>query len=160
VIRGSNVTLSGQTSSGFALGYGYQLTRISASSLWLELVAPTASFGRSSASIPGSVNNDLQTFAVAARLMVPLQSRLSVYGIAGGGGGSFHYPVIAGGSNPYVTSNATAHGVFETGGGIDVRLNERLSLRGEVRDFVTGARLSGAAGRHHILPLFGLAFHF
>lgn len=159
VIPGSNVTLSGQTASGIAFGYGYQLTRISAASLWLDLVAPATVLGRSPTSISGSVNNDVQTFAAAARLMVPVQSRVSVYGIAGGGGGSFHYPVIAVGSNPYVTSNATFHGVFETGGGIDVRLKERLSLRAEMRDFITGAGLSGVAGRHHIRPLFGFAFH-
>lgn len=160
-IRGSNVTLNGRTSLGTAIGVSYQLTRISAASLWIELVpAISVVHGIGTASIPGLVNNDLETFTAAARLMVPVQSRVSVYGIAGGGGGSFHYPVIAGGSNPYVMSNATFHGVFETGGGIDVRLREHISLRGEVRDFITGAGLSGVAGHHHVLPLFGLAFHF
>jgi hypothetical protein len=30
----------------------------------------------------------------------------------------------------------------------------------EVRDSVTGKGLGGAAGRHHVLPFFGVALHF
>ena len=65
-----------------------------------------------------------------------------------------------GGDNPSVSTNNTAHGVFAFGGGADVRLSPHFSLRVEVRDLVTGKDLSGAAGRHHVLPLFGVAFHF
>lgn len=92
--------------------------------------------------------------------MLPLQSRVSGYGLLGGGGGWFQYAVINGGSNPYVSSNSTAQGLLVAGGGIDVRLTRRISIRGEVRDLVTSAGLSGASGRHHVLPLFGIAFHF
>lgn len=63
-------------------------------------------------------------------------------------------------ANPTISSNSTGHGLAVLGGGIDVRLTRRISIRGEVRDLVTGAGLSGAKGRHHVLPLFGVALPF
>ena len=59
-------------------------------------------------------------------------------------------------ASPYQTT----HGVFQFGGGVDLRLTERISIRGEVRDFVTGSGLSGSNGPHHLVPLMGLAMHF
>jgi opacity protein-like surface antigen len=93
------------------------------------------------------------------RLIVPVNSRLSFYALSGGGGGGFSYPVVTGGANPTVSTNETAHFVFVFGGGADVRLSRRWSLRMDVRDLVTGRDLSGA-GRHHVLPSFGVALHF
>ncbi len=160
-LPGSNVTLYGQTALGTTTGYGYQVARMSAASLWLEFTAGTFVVqGLTTTSVAGLVNNDLQAYTAGVRLQVPLQSRISAYGISGGGGGLFQHAAIEGGSNPYVASHSTLHGVFLFGGGIDVRLNRRLSVRGEVRDLVTGSGLSGAAGRNHVLPLFGIAFHF
>lgn len=161
VLRGSDVTLNGRTSFGAAIVYGYQVTRMSAASLWIEVSPGTFVLsGLATASIPGVVNNNIQAYTAAARVMLPLQSRVSAYGVLGGGGGSFNHAVLYGGPNPFVTSYSSFHGVFLTGGGIDVRLTPRVSIRGEVRDLVTGKDLSGAAGRNHLLPLFGIAFHF
>ena len=160
-LGGSDVTVNGRTALGTAVGYGYQLTRMSAASIWFDFsIGTNVTNGITHASIQGSVNNDIMAYTAGARLMLPLQSRVSGYGSLAGGGGTFQYAVINNGSNPYVSSNSTAHGVLVIGGGIDVRLTRRISIRGEVRDLVTGTGLSGASGRHHVLPLFGIAFHF
>ncbi|MBZ5618153.1 MAG: hypothetical protein LAQ69_05360 [Acidobacteriia bacterium] len=161
VIGGSGVTVYSSTGYSQSTGYGYQVMRKSAASLWVEFFPITfTNPGKSTASIAGSINYRMNTFAPGVRFMVPVQSRISVYGVLGGGAGFFNYATIAGESSPYVKSNSTTHGVFDFGGGVDVRLARRISLRGEVRDYVTGAGLSGTVGRNHILPLVGVALHF
>ena len=94
------------------------------------------------------------------RMMAPLAPRVSVFGAAGGGVGLFHYPWVLPGSNPYLLSQSTTHGVLQFGGGVDLRLSRRFSIRGEVRDFVSGKGLSGASGPNHVVGLAGVGFHF
>lgn len=159
-ISGSNVTINGQTARTSEIGYGYQIARFSAASLWLEVVAPATSFATSTSSVPGSVNDDLFAFTAGARVMVPLQSRISVYGVLAGGGGFLQSPVIQAGPTPSITSNESAHGMFVPGGGLDLRLVRFLSIRVEARDFITAAGLSGSAGHNHILPALGIGWHF
>ena len=78
-----------------------------------------------------------------------------------GGVGTFDYPVVtASGGTSSVGTNDTWHGVFELGGGIDIRLTRLFSVRVECRDFVTGKGLDGVPGRHHIAPAAGIAAHF
>ena len=159
-IPGSNATVNKSTGVSVSTGYGYQVARASAASIWLDF-APTIAAGRiTAASIPGSVNFDFTSYTAGLRFMIPLQSRTSVFGALGGGWGTFWYPVISGGPNPSVSSNQTTHGVFQFGGGVDIRLTERISIRGEARDFVSGSGLSGSTGPHHVVPLMGVALHF
>ena len=161
VIPGSTLTVSGSTGLSTQIGYGYMVSRVSAASLWIEFAPMTFTHpGASHSDLTGSATLRMWTFAPSVRFMVPVQTRVSLYGLIGGGFGSFRYPSIAGGSNPYLTSNATTHGVFTFGGGVDLRIVRRVSLRGEVRDFVTGSGLSGRNGIHHPVPLGGLALHF
>jgi hypothetical protein len=160
-IDGSNVTLYGATAVGcFSHVIGYQFARTRGVSLWIELAPEYFAGGSASGSIPGSVNRNMKAHTLGIRLMVPLHSRISAYGAVGGGGGTFYYPAILAGSNPYLLSSRTIHGVFEFGGGVDLRLSRRFSIRGEVRDFVTGNGLSGVSGPNHVLPSIGVGFHF
>lgn len=92
--------------------------------------------------------------------MLPVAARLAVYGTTGAGVGSFSYPVVSGDSPLSVSSKPTGHGIFELGGGLDIRLTRGISVRGEMRDLVTGSGLSGSTGHHHLIPLFGIALHF
>lgn len=67
--------------------------------------------------------------------------------------------MVTGEASPAVKSTLTVHGGFDFGGGVDIRLSRYFSIRAEVRDFVTGAGLSGVEGRNHVAPLVGLVFH-
>ena len=159
-IPGSNATVNKSTRFGDSTGYGYQVGRTSVASIWIDFAPTFVLHGITGASIPGSVDNDFISYVVALRFMLPIQSRISVFGALGGGGGSFAYPAMSVGPTSSVTSNNTTHGVFQVGGGLDLRLTERISIRGEVRDIVTGSGLSGSTGPHHVVPLIGVAFHF
>src|SRR5438093_4103899 len=161
-VAGSGVTVYGATAACSSFRYGYQVARVSAASLWIELGQGTFVIGGSSSgSLPGIVNNGIFAFTAGLRLMIPVQSRISVYGALAGGGGNLTYPAIriADGGNPILGFNSTWHGVFDIGGGLDLRFTQRMSLRFELRDLVSGKGLSGSAGRHHLLPMMGISFH-
>ncbi|MDR3702720.1 MAG: hypothetical protein P4L56_23950 [Candidatus Sulfopaludibacter sp.] len=160
-IPGTNVALSGSTGYSQQISYGYQVLRTPAGNLWIELNPMTFfSPGASTANIKGSFSPGGFLITPGVRYMVPVQSRLSLYAVAGGGVGTFDYPVVGAGDTPYVATNDTWHGVFEFGGGIDIRLIRFLSVRAECRDFVTGKGLDGVPGRHHLAPAIGIATHF
>jgi len=139
--------------------FGYQVARASAGTLWVEY-AHLERGGSIPASIPSSGNRALETQTLGIRWMVPVLARLSFFGIAGGGDGDFTYPRILAVSPPYLMSHSTTHGVFAWGGGVDVRLSKRVSIRGEVRDLVSGKNLSGSKGVNHVLIMGGVGFHF
>ena len=159
-IGGTNVTLADSCGFGSETAYGYQVARASAASLWIEygMVFPNPGL---KANVPVSSSSRTGFAAtLGLRFMVPVNSRLSFYAVSGGGGGSFWVAEVTGGANPSVYTYSTSHGLFVFGGGADLRLSRWFSLRAEVRDLVTGKELSGAPGRHHVLPLFGVAGHF
>ena len=159
-IPDADVTVNKSTGVASAIGYGYQVARISAASIWLDLAQTSVVDKLTGANIPGLINNDFISLTAGLRFMMPLQSRISVYGTLGGGWAYLNYPAIERLTIPLVTSTATTHGVFQCGGGVDLRLTQRFSIRGEVRDIVTGRGLSGSTGPHHVVPLIGVAMHF
>ncbi len=159
-IAGAAATVDSYTAFCNSFRYGYQVARFSAGSLWVEAAIGTFVLGSSAkGSVPGSALNNIQAYTGSARWMFPVHSRVSLYGAVGAGGGQFDYPVVSG-ATPHLSSNQTWHGVLELGAGVDFRLMERISIRTEVRDLVSGQGLSGSSGRHHVLPFLGVSFHF
>jgi len=159
-VANSNVTIFSSSQVDCCSGeVGYQLARTSAGSFWLEY-AHTECCGGERASIPHNGSSGMRAETLGLRFMVPLHSRLSAFGAAGGGAGTFHYPWVLEGPTPYLLFGSTLHGVTDFGGGIDVRLSRRISIRAELRDYVSGRGLSGEVGTNRALPLFGVGFHF
>jgi hypothetical protein len=74
----------------------------------------------------------------AARLNVFANTAVSPWVSFGGGFGRFKESdnLVFGGKNPGSTGTTT--GVYQIGGGLDVRVWHTLGLRGEVRDFSSG----------------------
>ncbi len=160
---GGQYTLSGSVEAMATLSYGYQISHWSKASLWIEFPFSYGASHHRISVLPGNTELDTTSFAPGLRLMFPVQSHVSVYGSAGGGFGSYSVPpfVI---QRPYQDANSPTqtafHGVFEFDGGVDYRVNRRFSFRVQVRDYVTGHGLSGVAGRNHMEPTAGLAYHF
>jgi len=158
-IGATNVKLEDSVGLAVQTDYGYQVARVSAASLLLDLSLLFPNPGLK-ANVPvGRANLVGLVMTAGLRVMVPVHSRLSFYALSGGGWGSFGYPVVTGGDSPQVSTNTTHHGVFVFGGGADVRLTRWFSIRGDLRDVVTGRELGGVPGRHHLLPSCGVAFH-
>jgi hypothetical protein len=160
-IGGSNVTVYGSTGYSGTIGVADQIMRKSTLSLWIEFVPViSASPAAQTATIPGSVSLNSAIYAPAARLMVPIHSRISVFGALGGGYGSFSEPSLTSDTPPDLKTSSTGHRVLSLGGGIDFRLSRHFGLRVDVRDYVTGRDLGGVPGRNHLFPMLGPVFHW
>jgi hypothetical protein len=159
-IDGTSITAAGSHAFLGILGWGYQITRVSSASLWLDIREINGGPDDLQASVPGTGRTTWNAYTGGARLMVPVYRRISLYAATGVGPGLFHGVAVHDGPSPTVSTFRTFHGVFEFGGGLDFRLLRWFSLRAEVRDLVTGKQLGGMGGRQHVLPTFGFAFHY
>lgn len=91
-------------------------------------------------------------------------ARLSPYVAAGGGYARFAESEFRTNDQPNTGQRGTNRGVFNYGGGVDLRVIRFLSLRGEVRDFVTGNPNFNAPflsnRQHNVLTSGGIVLHF
>jgi hypothetical protein len=160
VIGGSNVTVTGSTGFSDVIGFAFPMVRKSAVSLWVEPFPVVFELPGGSAPIPGSASAIGTIVTPSLRLMAPLEPRISAFGAVGGGGGQFHNYTLSSDIPPQLKTHSVYHGVVSAGGGIDFRTSRRISIRVDVRDYVTGHGLGGVLGRNHFLPMAGIAFHF
>lgn len=160
VIGGSNVTVTGSMGFSDLIGFAFQVKRESAISLWVEPSPLVIDSPGGSAPIQGSAAANAIMLTPSARLMVPVESRISVFGAVGGGGGRFRNYTLSPDSPPQLKNHGVYHGVFSAGGGIDFRISRHFSIRVDARDYVTGRGLGGVLGRNHFLPMLGAALHY
>jgi len=156
-VPGTSVALSDSVGAAFTWGYGYQVWHSAAGSLWVDISSAFEAPHQRTSILPGNVEMDTTYTAPGVRFMVPVQAKISLYAVAGGGAGFYSVPRVTG---DMVFLRSPIHGVFDFGGGLDVRLNRSFSLRVELRDYISGHNLSGVAGPNHLLPTAGLAYHF
>jgi hypothetical protein len=165
-VAGSTVTESGSVAPSLQVNYAWQVVeRKTYLYVELPLVIPFRETGTITTSPPGAVvvgdaGRDV-FFTPGLRLKISPQSRVSFYGAAGVGIASFGASSVT--ASPPLTSvakNRENSLAVDFGGGIDLRLTRLLSLRGDVRDFVTRAGLGGVSGRNHGIFQLGIAFHF
>jgi len=112
------------------------------------------------------VPKDYKSFFVTPSLRANLfpGSGISPWVSAGGGFGYFkeNSTLEFGGPNPGKTGTTT--GVFQAGVGLDVKLFNRLSVRGEARDFFTGIPQlnvdTGKSRQHNFFVGGGVVWHF
>jgi hypothetical protein len=156
-VPGTTIAVSGSTGFTQQVGYGYQFWQTPAGGVWLDIPMTFNFPGTPTASVPAASSNTSYTVTPGLRLMVPFSERVSGYAIGGAGYGHYCYsPVL----ESRLGFQTTTHGVIEVGAGVDIRLTRRISIRGEVRDFVTGRGLSGVPGRNHLVIPFGISFHY
>jgi opacity protein-like surface antigen len=164
-VTDSTTTASGSVAPSFQVNYAWQV-RESTADLYIELplVVPVRESGAVVAgpggtAVSGSSGPDL-FFTPGLRMKVSPESRVSFYAAAGLGVASFGATSTIGPSLTVVTGSRQTSLAFGFGGGVDFRLTRLLSLRADVRDFVTRAGLGGASGRIHAILQAGIAFHF
>jgi hypothetical protein len=162
VLGGSNVTVNGSTGFSDTIGFAFQVVRESAATLWVEPFPIVLDAPNGSASIRTSSSGTGSSLLCvpSARLMVPVQSRISLFGALGGGGGKFANYTLTSDMPPQLKTHSVYHGVVSAGGGVDVRISRHVSIRVDARDYLTGRGLGGALGRNHFLPMLGIALHY
>jgi len=146
-------------SAALHLGYSYQAHSWKAGYLFVEFPA-TFTFGGNTSFLGSTAlsatDNSVVWFTPGIRFKLPIHSRLSAYGVAGGGAQIRRRNLVnVGTAGVLVRTDWRITGVADVGGGLDLRLTRLLSLRGEVRDFISGGNPT-----HEAVYLFGLGFHF
>jgi hypothetical protein len=160
VIGGSNVTVTGSPGFSDVIGFAFEVKKKSAVSLWVEPFPLAFDSPGGSASIQGSASANGIIVTPSARLMVPLEPRISVFAAVGGGGGQYHNYTLSSDIPPQLKTHSVFHGVFSAGGGVDFRISRHVSIRIDARDYLTGRGLGGVLGRNHFLPMAGVALHY
>jgi hypothetical protein len=160
VLGGSNVTINAGTGFSNVVGFAFEVGRESAASLWIEPFPVILDVLSETSSVPGSPSPGSMLFVPSARLMIPVHSRISVFAALGGGVGYFRNLTLSSDNPPQLKTNHVYHAVVGAGGGVDFRIVRRLSIRVDARDYVTGRDSGGVVGRHHFLPMVGIALHY
>ncbi len=112
--------------------------------------------------IPGDYNSYFVTPSVRANVFA--SSGISPWISLGGGFGHFSESsrLEFGGKNPGKTGTTT--GVFQIGGGLDVKIYKSLRLRGEIRDFDSGVPQlnvnTGKSRQHNLFAGGGVVWRF
>jgi opacity protein-like surface antigen len=118
------------------------------------------------AALPNRIPQQYASYFVtpAARLNVFSGQGVSPWVSVGGGFGHFaeSSTLLFGGNNTGKTGTNT--GIFQVGAGLDVKISERFSLRGEGRDFWSGVPQlnvnTGKSRQHNIFAGGGIVWHF
>jgi opacity protein-like surface antigen len=98
------------------------------------------------------------------RVKLNPNGRIQPYGTIGGGYALYEQSKTTIGGAPNPAPRHLTRGAFQFGGGVDIRVLTRIALRGEVRDFYTGAPALNLAtlrgGQHNIVASGGFVLRF
>ncbi len=158
-LTGATVKISSDWS--IQSSFAHTIHSFSFADLWLEF--PNTSESRSGSNLGQGVfqiSHNALFETPGLRLGFSPARRVTLF--LAGGGGFARFDVEEEDVGPVVRSyrNSNYHGAFDFGCGIDFRLTRLLSVRGELRDFVTGRELGGVSGRNHPIADFGMSLHF
>ncbi len=127
--------------SGTALqaNYGYRLVASSNVAIYGE-VHMLANPQRVVTSTNLGLTKDVASLFVTPGIRVKFFPRSSVapYAAFGGGWALFEHSTTTLGGSPNPAPRSASHGVFDFGGGVDIKFWKFVGLRGEVRDFYSG----------------------
>lgn len=158
--------LSADIASGMAfyVNYGVRLAQIPGAALYLE-VPFVASPSHKISAATGLATRELATLYLTpgVRLKFLPGSRISPYVAAGGGYALFEQSNERIDGQPNGAVRRTSSGAFDFGGGVDIKIWRFVSLRGEVRDFLSGSpdfNLPVRGKQHNVLVSGGFAIRF
>jgi opacity protein-like surface antigen len=162
VVTGTQLRVSGSVGASGQINYAMQLKESSTGRLYLEL--PLLIGSRASGTVASVITGSTVTgiyFTPGVRFNLTLHPRTSFYVTGGAGLAAFDQNrAIIGKGIISATSGWTSSFAVAFGGGLDFRLTRLISLRGEVRDFVSRKGIGLTDGRNHPVFGFGMGFHW
>lgn len=159
----SSVEIGGSLT--YYANYAYRLADLKAVSIHLEFpLAATPSTDLNSSNVFVPRNYASLFFTPGLKFKFLPKSKLSPYAAVGGGLGRFEESESRINNQPNTGRRGTNRGAFDFGGGLDVSILRFLSIRGELRDFVTGNPnfnfpVSGSK-QHNLLTSGGIVLRF
>ena len=149
-------SLAAGSGIAFQVNYGRRLLESNTVALFGEINF-VASPLRDVSSVVGTATHDFASLYVTPgiRLKFRPSSRISPYAVVGGGYVDYEQSVKQIDGQPNQAPRELARGVFDFGAGVDVQVWRFVALRGEARDFFTGAPnynvASISGGQHNII---------
>lgn len=158
-----NNSYTTQNSFTFGAQYSGRLVHVPLAALYVDaplVVAPNSTFNGAGicSNVTCSGKYSAVFFTPGLKLKVAPEFPLSPYVVAGGG--FAHYSA---GKKPFSNVGDTAtKGVFEFGGGVDMKVAPFFSVRGDVRDFYSGSpEFTGTDSKqHNVVTQVGLVLRF
>ena len=154
--QSSNPRLDAGSGVAFQVNYGRRFLNGHTVALYGELnfvASPLRNVGSSLA----TATHDFASLYLTPGLRVKFrpESRLSPYAVVGGGYADYEQSLRRLNGSPNQASRELARGVFDFGAGVDFHVWRFIALRGEARDFYTGAPnynvASISGGQHNIV---------
>jgi hypothetical protein len=162
VVTGTQTRVTGSVGASGQINYARQLKEYNAGRLYLEM--PLLIGARATGTVAGYVFGSVQTgiyFTPGVRFNINLEPRVSLYVAGGAGLASFNQNrSLVSRTGISVTNGWTTSFAGAFGGGLDFRLTRLISLRAEVRDFVSRRGIGLTDGRNHPVFGFGMGFHW
>jgi hypothetical protein len=160
---GGSVQIS--TGLTYYANYAVRLADLKVASVHFEVpFAATPSIDISSRTVTVPRNYAALFITPGLRVKFLPSAHLSPYFALGGGYGRFDESNFRVDNQPNTGRRGTNSGVFDFGGGIDVRVLSWLSLRGEVRDFYTDKpnfnESVSRSRQHNVLSAGGIVLRF
>lgn len=162
VVSGPNPRVTSSESVSLQLNYAFQVRSTPASYIYAELplFLTTKNYDNVARTITSS-ERGVAFLTPGVRFSLFLHNRISVYGALGVGvGWAGKSEAIVGAGVVSTSSSYSVGPALDFGGGVDFRLTRLLSLRGDVRDFVTRKGLGASTGHNSLFYTFGVGFHF
>jgi len=153
--------VSVSTGASVQLGYGHKLLDTPAGNLHLDV--PLAIAMRQGEEMGRGFSLTTRTnvfFTPGVRFMVAPRARLTPFVVLGAGAGTLEHAKLSVGPGVGNMNERIVSPVLGFGCGADLRMTRVVSLRAEVRDYVSRAGLRGTEGRHHPVVGVGLGFRF
>ena len=154
--QSTNPSLDAGSGVAFQVNYGRRFLNGHTVAVYGELNF-VASPLRNVASSVTTATHDFASLYLTPGLRVKFRpaSRLSPYAVVGGGYGDYEQSLKRLDGSPNQASRELARGVFDFGAGVDFHAWRFIALRGEARDFYTGAPnynvASISGGQHNIV---------
>lgn len=169
ITAGGNFPKNDQYNPGnsFAVGAQYDGRIASAPFVSLYLDVPLAVATKSSFTDPGCISpcnfkNNYRSFFFTPGLKLRLGAPLipvAPYVVAGVGFAHYNVP-----NSTLFGNDSSTKAAFSVGGGVDMKVAPFFSIRGEVRDFISGtpdiAAITQSGKQHNVVPQVGLVFRF
>jgi opacity protein-like surface antigen len=151
--RADSPSLAAGSGVAFQVNYGRRFLDDNKVALYGEINF-IASPQREVSSSVSTVTHDFASLYITPGIRVKFRpnARVSPYAVVGGGYADYEQSLTRIDGRPNPAPRELARGVFDFGAGVDVRMWRFVALRGEARDFYTGApdyNLASVSGGQH-----------